>query len=96
VETEYLAALSDELPISRWRTIVQKAVEDAEAGDWRAREWLTKQVLGPDLRTESVSRRAADRLFLLAVSEAAGISVDDQIDLGLHEQAEHRRLTGEL
>lgn len=80
VEQEYLAVLSDELPVSRWRKIAQKAIEDAENGDWRAREWLAKYVLGPDPRVDVISYRGALRLFELVVEEAKGHTVDDRVE----------------
>lgn len=49
VEADYLAALSDTVPIRKWKRIVGRAVEDAEAGDRHAREWLGTYLLGkPD------------------------------------------------
>jgi hypothetical protein len=41
-----LRALSDAVPLDKWRQIVGAAVEGALAGDYRAREWLTKHLLG--------------------------------------------------
>ncbi len=31
----------------RWRRIIDRAVEDAIAGDFKARQWLGERVLGP-------------------------------------------------
>jgi hypothetical protein len=46
VETDYLRVLSDACPLDDWRIIVSRAVEDAQAGDARAREWISRFVLG--------------------------------------------------
>jgi hypothetical protein len=35
----YLAALSEACPPDTWRDVVMRAVEDAKAGDYRARDW---------------------------------------------------------
>lgn len=48
VELTYLRALSDELTLEAWREIVRRAVEDARAGDAKAREWVTRYALGPE------------------------------------------------
>lgn len=70
VELEYLAALGDELTLDSWREIVRRAVEDAKAGEPKAREWVTKYALGG---AQSLS------LMALAVREQASVSVDDEI-----------------
>lgn len=46
VERQYLAVLSDACTLGAWRDVVAKAVEDARAGDDKAREWLTRYLLG--------------------------------------------------
>ena len=46
VETDYLRVLSDACPLDDWQTIVGRAVEDAKAGDAKARDWLGRYVLG--------------------------------------------------
>jgi len=44
-EKDYLRALSDACPIEVWQEIVEKAVEEARAGDQAARMWLGKYLL---------------------------------------------------
>ena len=80
VEREYLAVLADRVPLSRWQKIIDRAVADAESGDWRARAWLAKYLLGPDLRVEAVPRSHAEPLSDLAVREAEGRSIEAQIE----------------
>jgi hypothetical protein len=48
VEREYLAAFADAVPLSDWRAIIQKAVADAKGGGAKAREWLSKYLVGDD------------------------------------------------
>jgi hypothetical protein len=79
VEREYLAALSEELSLTRWQKIVRKAIDDAETGDWRAREWLAKIALGPDPKVETMSHHGAMRLLDLVVDEAKGETIDATI-----------------
>lgn len=50
IEREYLAALNEVVPVETWRSICEKAAADAVAGDSRARDWLTKWLLGTDSR----------------------------------------------
>ena len=44
-EADYLAALSDQVPLDAWSQIVERAVGDAIAGDAKARDWLSKHLL---------------------------------------------------
>ena len=46
IEREYLAYLSDAVPLKRWAGIVDKVVDLAEAGERWAVEWLSKYLLG--------------------------------------------------
>lgn len=66
VEADYLRALTDRLTPDAWGAIVDTAIDDARAGDAKAREWLTRYVLGD--RPPS--------LFSLAVADAAGDDAD--------------------
>jgi hypothetical protein len=47
-EREYLDATIAAVPLARWRKIVRTAVADAEAGDHRARAWLSSILIGSD------------------------------------------------
>jgi hypothetical protein len=46
VEADYLRSLSDRVPVDKWTKIVDAAVEQALAGDHRAREWLGLFLVG--------------------------------------------------
>jgi hypothetical protein len=61
----YLTALSEACPPETWREIVETAVENAKAGDAKAREWLASYLIG---RPEN----AANTLHQIAVEEVAG------------------------
>jgi len=50
----YLACLAEVCSVDRWRAICRRAVKDAEAGDHRARKWLSKLLIG-DAPTVSVN-----------------------------------------
>jgi hypothetical protein len=45
-EQDYLAALAAEVPLQVWRIIVRRAVNDALAGDHKARDWIARYLLG--------------------------------------------------
>jgi hypothetical protein len=68
VEMEYLATLANEVPLTRWKRIVRRAVRDAMAGDPKARRWIGEFVIG----------RQPDSLTALAATELAGTK-DDEI-----------------
>jgi hypothetical protein len=45
-ERDYLRTLSEACPPETWRAICRRAVEDALAGDGKARDWLSRYLLG--------------------------------------------------
>ena len=48
VEREYLAAFAEAVSLDDWREVVGKAVADAKAGNAKARDWLSKYLLGDE------------------------------------------------
>lgn len=46
MEARYLAAMHDCLSIEEWCAIVRRAIDDAKAGDGKARMWLSVYALG--------------------------------------------------
>ncbi|WP_417735866.1 hypothetical protein [Rosistilla oblonga] len=46
VEIDYLAALSEEIPVSVFRDICKRAATDAANGDSKAREWISRHLIG--------------------------------------------------
>jgi hypothetical protein len=45
-ERRYLKSLIGCVPIARWRAVVKRALADAEAGDAKARDWLSRHLTG--------------------------------------------------
>ena len=80
VEEDYLAALSDQLSIERWENIVSKAIQDAEDGDHKARDWIARYALGPSPKVAEMGLQGALRLFQLAVDEAREKTVEEKIE----------------
>jgi hypothetical protein len=80
VEADYLAALSEAVPMRRWTKIVKRAVADAEQGDAKAREWLGSHLIG---------KPTGDALLKLAAGELAGYDPVEDVadDLGLRTVA---------
>src|SRR5437016_5305664 len=48
VERQYLAAFAEAVSLDDWREVVGKAVTDAKAGNAKARDWLSKYLLGDE------------------------------------------------
>ena len=46
-EQRRLQALSDKVSDGEWAAVIEKALEQAKGGDWRAREWLSNFLLPP-------------------------------------------------
>ena len=64
IESDYLAKLSEAVPLSVLQEIVAKAVEDAREGDHAARVWLANYLVG---------KPTGDALRNLAVDEEVGV-----------------------
>jgi hypothetical protein len=47
-ERRYLKSLIGTVPLRRWRAVVLKALEQAEAGDAKARDWLSRHLVGAE------------------------------------------------
>ena len=47
IESDYLAKLSEAVPLALWQEIVAKAVDNAREGDHAARAWLARYLVGP-------------------------------------------------
>ncbi len=90
VESDYLRRLSEGVSLSAWARVVKKALEQAQAGDDKARSWLSKYLLGEP--NEHALRN-------LAADEIAGIDrFEDHVqltkelaalDLEVEENEEH-------
>lgn len=48
VETEYLDAVIAGVSLSEWGKVIKKALEQAKKGDAKARDWLSKYLIGDD------------------------------------------------
>ncbi len=48
VERQYLAAFAGAVTLDDWRAIIGKAVAEAKAGDAKARDWLSKYLVGDE------------------------------------------------
>jgi hypothetical protein len=59
-ETQYLAALSDAVPIETWRRIVERAVVDAIDGDHHARTFLAHYLIGRPVQGVALSAASED------------------------------------
>ena len=46
VEEKYLKKISSSVTLTEWREIVKKAVQQAQKGDARARQWLADYLVG--------------------------------------------------
>ena len=46
VEADYLAVIGNVCSVDDWSAIVERAVADAKIGNAKAREWLSKHLIG--------------------------------------------------
>lgn len=79
VERDYMAILGDVVTPAEWKVVVSKALSDAQSGDPKARDWLSRYVIGskPPLQlieiAASEERRvsSADDTLALAKTQAS-------------------------
>jgi len=45
-QSKYLKRIDTAMTLKRWRAIILKAIEQAERGDAKARQWLSDYILG--------------------------------------------------
>ena len=77
VERDYLRAMADAVDLGTWRGIVARAVEDAEAGDAKARTWLSRHLLpGPGGPRPPLQQDAIDDLAGLDPVESEAASAE--------------------
>ena len=65
-ERAYLEIMTSVCTPDVWKDVVSKAVEDAQKGDIKAREWLSSYLIGKPEQT-------APTLKQMAIDEAAGV-----------------------
>lgn len=70
VEQDYLSVLSEVMSLGDWRKIVIRAVEDAQKGNAKARDWVSRYALGEKPKT----------LTDLAVRDALGVTSASEIE----------------
>ncbi len=64
IELDYLRTLSDTITLDDWRGICSKAVEDAKSGNSKARDWVTKYVMGNDTKSSLMDVAVRDALAI--------------------------------
>lgn len=69
IPRDYVRILRDQATLEAWEAIVVRAIQDAKAGDSKARLWIERHVLGPHPLTFQD----------LAVREAMGVDSDHEI-----------------
>ena len=93
IEREYLATLNEVAPISKWKKICQRAVDDALAGDPKARAWLSQWLMQTETRTLTVM--AAEELQSDPATAVEQEIADqrERINLDRKKSAADRKLT---
>jgi len=56
VEDEYLAAITDVVSLDDWQAIVARAAAEAKQGDARARDWLSRYLVGERSAVDLIHR----------------------------------------
>ena len=72
-ELKFLSTLVDTVAPEDWVAIIQKAVEQAKTGEWRARQWLSNYLLGTPIRRVQIEADVTARQEFSIGEQAAGI-----------------------
>jgi hypothetical protein len=72
IELDYLRTLSDTITVNDWRDICAKAVEDAKSGNAKAREWITRYVMGNDTTTSLMDIAIRDAMNITSEMDIQG------------------------
>lgn len=70
IEAEYLETISNTVTPEDWQQVIRRAVKDAKGGDARAREWLSRYLIGD--KAEAVKFTDAPMVFTLDIDAASG------------------------
>ena len=86
-EERYLQTLGEVVSEDGWRRVCERALADAEAGDARARNWLSQYLLpnpNTDWGAESAARQSevdVDELISMMEAEVCGRGLADRTGL---------------
>jgi hypothetical protein len=78
-----MAALGEVVTLDHWREVVTRALADAKSGDGKARDWLTRYVLGPQPRT--FLEIAADESLNFMPDAEIELKADELTDFDVYE-----------
>lgn len=78
IEREYLATLNAVVSLDTWKTICQKAVDEALAGDAKARDWLSRWLM--TFETRPLTVLAAEESMHMGSSQATRHEIDEQTE----------------
>ena len=67
VRIKYLTVLSESVPVDKWRQVCEKAIEQAMAGDHRARAFLANYLVGKPVQAVELSGPGGSDLNLFKV-----------------------------
>ena len=81
----YIQAMSENISLEAWGKIILKAVEDAIAGDYRARQWISSYLVGTPIQRVALDAHVTTERFskedraLAAESLLGGLLGDSRV-----------------
>ena len=94
IEREYLATLNAAVPLDAWQAICKRAADDALAGDAKARDWLSKWLLGIDHRSLTTLAAEESRSTPEAATDQEIETRQKELDVDRREGVVERMLAG--
>ena len=93
VEREYFATLNAAVTLDVWERIIQRAIDDASAGDAKAREWLSKWLMQTETRTLTLMAAEESESDPATAAEQEIADQRERINLDRKKLAADRQLT---
>jgi hypothetical protein len=92
-DPDYLVVLNESVSMDRWRRIVARALDEAEDGDARAREWLSGYLIGKPVAAVTVSGPEGGPLEVNAIVSAVLAALSEFPDARLAVADELRKVS---
>jgi len=78
IEADYLKALTTSVALDDWRAVVARAVEDAKNGDPRARDWLSRYLVGSEPIAAEPEQEQSSIVILRVPDNGRGPARDEE------------------
>jgi hypothetical protein len=68
-QTKYLKKIDTTMKVANWKTIIDKAIQQAEKGDHRARQWLSDFLVGKPTQSMEMNLESDNKLIIEYIND---------------------------